>query len=427
MRIVQMLSGAALVLALAASSRAEPTTEVPITEDVVEVFSGPGPDFYRTAILYKARSDRVKILQEGPEVATGWVAIAPPAGSFSWVNARDVKLENGQTAVVTAPSTLLSVGSKLFSDFPYRQKFCAKQGTMLTVIGKAEKNGGDSWLPVLPAPGEMRYVQESAIRAGTVVQQTAPPPAAAATTSFGVPRPPAPASSTGDLRALAENAEKSGNLKEAIALYEKLAGQEKRDDIRLWYLNHCQYLRDEQRGAGQASLQQAGATQTAYTNRGADARMASPPGYGAGQPAGYYPSTRPGMSQYCYVPDSGYSARLAAPVLTSAPPAATQATYSPPASPSAPASPAAPSAPAASQARWYGPASLRRTGFPAEYKIPYALVNDSSGDIVAYVVPGANLSLEPYVYKTVQLYGPAVYHGESRKDMLTALQVAAAR
>ena len=81
MRIVQMLSGAALVLALAASSRAEPTTEVPITEDVVEVFSGPGPDFYRTAILYKARSDRVKILQEGPEVATGWVAIAPPAGS----------------------------------------------------------------------------------------------------------------------------------------------------------------------------------------------------------------------------------------------------------------------------------------------------------------------------------------------------------
>jgi hypothetical protein len=419
MRSVRILSGAALVLFLGGFGHAEPMTEAPITEDVVEVFSGPGPDFYRTAVLYKARGDKVKVLQEGPEVATGWVAIAPPAGSFSWVNARDVKLENGQTAVVTVPSTLLSVGSKLFSDFPYRQKFYAKQGTMLTVIGKAEKNGNDAWLPVLPAPGEMRYIQASAIRGSAVVQQTAPPPAA--TTSFGVPRPPAPASSTGDLRALAENAEKSGNLKEAIALYEKLAGQEKRDDVRLWYLNHCQYLRDEQRGAAQGSLQQAGATQAAYTNRGADARMASPPGYGTGQPAGYYPPSRPGMSQYCYVPDSGYSARLAAPVVTSTPPPATQTTYSTPASSGAPPTPAAP------QARWYGPASLRRTGFPAEYKIPYALVNDSTGDIVAYVAPGANLSLEPYVYKTVQIYGPATYHGESRKDMLTALQVAPLR
>ena len=56
----------------------------------------------------------------------------------------------------------------------------------------------------------------------------------------------------------------------------------------------------------------------------------------------------------------------------------------------------------------------------------FALEADD-GRVYAYVTAGANMDLEPYVNRTVQLYGPVTYHGMMRTNYMTALQASAVR
>ncbi|HEY6563467.1 MAG TPA: hypothetical protein VIY86_03175, partial [Pirellulaceae bacterium] len=58
-----------------------------VAVDELDVHSGPGPDFYATSRL--PRGARLEVVQEMPE----WIAIRPPEGSFSWLDARNVFVE----------------------------------------------------------------------------------------------------------------------------------------------------------------------------------------------------------------------------------------------------------------------------------------------------------------------------------------------
>ena len=61
--------------------------EMSIAVPEVDVRSGPGPLFNVTGKL--RQGERVKVVQD-PKAPTGWVAIQPPAGSFSWIEAKRV-------------------------------------------------------------------------------------------------------------------------------------------------------------------------------------------------------------------------------------------------------------------------------------------------------------------------------------------------
>src|SRR5262245_10362839 len=53
-----------------------------VATDKAEVVAGPGHRFYATERL--ARASQVEIYREEP---SGWLAIRPPEGSFSWIPA----------------------------------------------------------------------------------------------------------------------------------------------------------------------------------------------------------------------------------------------------------------------------------------------------------------------------------------------------
>ena len=325
MRTAWMLGGLGLVVALAANARAEPTDAV-ITAAEVEVRSGPSlsQEFYPTSRLY--RGDHVHILRTEN---SGWLAISPPAGSFSWANAHDVVLHTAQTAIVNVDGCKLRVGSGLVNMPPEVERVTIPKGTALTVIDNPQTSAGETWYPVMPAPKEERYIPASAVRSEPLVEQTVAPPVAAANSELDI------------LQARAEKADLANHFSEAIQLYQQLAAQTKDPDQHIRYLNRAQFLRDSQHNSTLVS-RPSGATPAFLASSSTDHRMSAPPAYVMAQPAAFYPPQRPATSQYCYVPDPCYPVRLARPVVNA-----------PAQSNSAPAS-------AGPQAQWYGPGHLRR-------------------------------------------------------------------
>src|SRR5262245_40190878 len=57
-----------------------------------DVFSGPSTSYYPTSRL--RHGDKVVVLGESKK-QPGWLEILPPAGSFSWIDGRHVKLVPG--------------------------------------------------------------------------------------------------------------------------------------------------------------------------------------------------------------------------------------------------------------------------------------------------------------------------------------------
>jgi hypothetical protein len=408
-----------LLLLIATAVQADPGSEAVITESVVEVRSGPSfsQDFYATSRLY--RGEKVHVLHQQTPT---WLAIAPPTGSFSWVNARDVIVQNPRTAIVAVDGCKLRIGSALVNRPPEIARDVAK-GTALTVIPDvSQTSGSDTWIAVLPAPNEERFIPTSAVKSGAIVQQTVAPPTVAVPNSFTSTAAASPEAELETLKTRAEKADLAGNLSEAIVLYEQLAEKTTETEARIRYLNRSQFLRDSQRTA-LVSRPPAPVQATLASN----IRPAGTPAYVTAQPTGYYVPQRPATSQYCYVPEPCNSVRLAGPIMASASPplyaAAPQPAVTTARSPDASAAwkPAA-----GPQAQWYGPGNLRRAAFLMDGRPAFALEADD-GRVYAYVTAGGSLDLEPYVNHIVQLYGPVTYHGMMRTNYLTALQASTVR
>jgi hypothetical protein len=51
------------------------------------------------------------------------------------------------------------------------------------------------------------------------------------------------------------------------------------------------------------------------------------------------------------------------------------------------------------------------------------VLETSQGLPMMYVTPEPGIDLEPYVNQNVQLFGPAIYHGELRANYMTVTQV----
>lgn len=397
MRSARFLGAITLLLALAGPASAQgvlgnasvalPETRVLYTATVrvpeAEVRSGPStdPKLYPTNRLRQGN-----VVEVVKELEGGWLAIKPPPGSFSWVNARFLRQENRTTWVVVAhPDVQVPVlyGSSLKDDKPTVEGARLPRGTMVIGIDDKARPADDGlWLSIEPPEREVRYV-----RADAVVKKQAPAPAAPGAappvqgplTSNPAPIPPAPAAAPEtDPRWLqAQQAEQSGNRADAIRLYEQLGNETARTnhDLAMRAYSRAQFLRD----VNQHSAQQPGRPTAA--NRpipSSDSRL--------------YP-----------IPAALHA--VAAPGPAPCTPCQTQTTSASPAT-----------------VHRSGPGRLRRAAWCMDYQRTYAL-EDSQGRVRLYVTASPGIDLESHVNRNVEVFGPMAYRADWRVHHLRATQV----
>src|SRR5207253_1631517 len=104
-------------------------------------------------------------------------------------------------------------------------------------------------------------------------------------------------------------------------------------------------------------------------------------------------------SQYCYLQDSNYTARLAPPLLPS------------------------PNPPPGRPEQWCEPGRLWPTAFFVDGKRAYRLEPVSGNKMWMYVTAGGNVNLDPYVGRVISVYGSTMYRGDLRTNYMAAVQV----
>lgn len=225
MRAVRMWAGLSLALALAAGATAQTApydTTVVVPE--VEVRCGPSANYYATSKLRQGTA--VKVVEEKDG---GWLAIEPPAGSFSWIEARLLGKQAGHQATVMVPEAPVRAGSALLDRTPDVISTKLLMGAQVVILGESKVAAdGSRWLPI-EAQKELRYIPKSAVRA--------PAPAVEANTARA-PSPAALPAATVSPEAIWQQAEQAlavGNVNEARRLYQLCSQQPGVDPKLLWW------------------------------------------------------------------------------------------------------------------------------------------------------------------------------------------------
>src|ERR1051325_10705414 len=137
---------------------AEPKTESypwegEVTGSNVFVRSGAGNNWYPTAKL--SHGDRVLVMGE----KFGWYQIAPPAGSFSYIDSSMVDRKAGaRTGAVKQDKTYVRAGSKLESRKNSMQVVLSK-GATVEIIGEA-----DGFYQIKPPNGATLFISKQFVK-----------------------------------------------------------------------------------------------------------------------------------------------------------------------------------------------------------------------------------------------------------------------
>jgi hypothetical protein len=129
--------------------------EAVITENETYVRSGPGTRYYPTSRL--AQGNRVMVHRHDPG---GWYMIAPPPGSFSWVRADYVRMNDQKNGVVTENQVVVRVGSSFGDTRDVEQKRLSR-GDSVQVMGEKSfttPEGSVRMFQIAPPRGEYRWV-----------------------------------------------------------------------------------------------------------------------------------------------------------------------------------------------------------------------------------------------------------------------------
>jgi uncharacterized protein YgiM (DUF1202 family) len=131
-----------------------------------EVRSGPSTSFYATSTL--KRGDKVKVLGAVPS-QPGWLQIEPPAGSYSWVEAKNLKYDVNQRYWRVITPTSIRPGSEMpnFTGPSVELPTKLPQGAIVFARSEVKNAGGESWLAIYPYLGEVRYIPATAVQGGT--------------------------------------------------------------------------------------------------------------------------------------------------------------------------------------------------------------------------------------------------------------------
>lgn len=148
------------------SRSAEPAYQAQVTGINSFALSGPGPGYYPTHALRRGDSVTVVGQRYG-----NWVAIAPPAGSFSWLPTSAVEEQDDGSGLVTVDEVQVRVGSQLSSAHHVFQAILRK-GDRVEILDRVylKDDGVPQWYKIVSPRDEVRYV--------AIDQLTLPGPAA---------------------------------------------------------------------------------------------------------------------------------------------------------------------------------------------------------------------------------------------------------
>ena len=189
---------AALLVGLLAppGSAADAPALAEVSAAVLDVFDEPDARSFSPGRLQ--RGDRVTVRGEAQH---GWLAIAPPANSFSWIEQKALgKDESGGRAEVIVPRALVRSGS-LGARMPGPPGTTLSQGTMVRLLDLPTLTTGSGrstrlWRAIATPANEVRYVRAEGIR---LLEAPTPPTAEETRVSFNPPgqSPAAPPGESG--------------------------------------------------------------------------------------------------------------------------------------------------------------------------------------------------------------------------------------
>jgi hypothetical protein len=204
----------------AAASAQTPPYDGTIQQRIVEVRGGQSTIYPITNRLSAGAKVRVK------REESGWLGIAPPTDSSSWVMERflDQQPVVGRATICTivgddsVPIPVL-LGARDQAAPLAHQVATLKRGTMVVVLGERATSDalGDRtiWWRIQPTANEVRWVPKESLQS-TAAFAPVPPPVMAR--SYGQPVP--------QLWTMAEDAERTGNSSLAAVYYRQLAAQQ---------------------------------------------------------------------------------------------------------------------------------------------------------------------------------------------------------
>ena len=135
--------------------------EAVVDLDSEYVRSGPGPNFYPTDKL--KRGEKVMVHRHDPG---GWCMIAPPAGSFSWILAKNVKKTANDRGVLTANKVVVHVGSAINPDEFTTIQGNLSNGDAVEILGEKTfefDDGSKLMYKVSPVKREWRWIPRKAL------------------------------------------------------------------------------------------------------------------------------------------------------------------------------------------------------------------------------------------------------------------------
>jgi hypothetical protein len=411
------LAPAALVLlALQAAAFAQGGPDIRyVTAAQTEARSGRSSDprFYATNRLQ--RGAKVEVIQEFPD---GWLMIVPPEGSFSYINTRflqhmSAKEPNYVVALDNHPVEVF-IGSELVRERPTIIGVRLKRGAQVISRGRPISEGGETFMPIDPPPGEGRFIRAEAVSktppavngiasagggvAGVIGAHSSftPSGAIAPSNAPSANRPVSP----DELWQQAMNAQRAGQTSQAICLFNQVSVQ-------------AAYTNPQMAATARQWVD--------YLQYGHQA-------YGAG--AGAVPvnpvSTGGALVGRTYALGSDVARADAAGAVRLNPPAAARTGWNDPTA--ARTSGAAPSSAGPQQLPpgWVAfRGRLREAGRAIEGVKTYVVEMEEKGYVrpVAYARSGAGIDLGSQVGRVIEVWGPAVYRGDIRTNYMTVMRL----
>jgi hypothetical protein len=160
------LLGILVLSAFVDSSRGQDS--FPVEKTIVlknaEVRAAPTESAQATSRL--TAGDKVIVLTRVKDNPS-WFAIAPPAGSFSWVKGNAIKVIDKAHAFILYEGEQpvdVFAGSRLDDRRPDSVAARLTRGTTVIIVDRPLTVKGETWYPIVPHPSEVRYIHESAIK-----------------------------------------------------------------------------------------------------------------------------------------------------------------------------------------------------------------------------------------------------------------------
>lgn len=118
------------------------------------LLSGPDASYYPADEI--APGERLDVFQR---LESGYCAVRPPEGSFSWVPAADFEIQ-GDVGRATRAGVPCRVGSRLEPDALDAVHVRLELGETVQVMERVERDGIE-WLKIAPPAGEFRWIRSS--------------------------------------------------------------------------------------------------------------------------------------------------------------------------------------------------------------------------------------------------------------------------